>query len=323
MGTTYSPRQSQYLEQDWKKTYLEVLDAGFDVIRLGAYWSEMEKEPDVFDFDDLDWQIAMARKKGIQVLLTVGMKAPRWPEYFIPEWVFGKRLPPKGADLGKETYLCGRTLIFIRKVVERYKNEKSIRYWQVENEPLDRMGAHKWWIGKSFLKREVELVRELDPENRPIVINVATYPNLLHRLWTRLFTSNDPIGESIELCDILGLNVYPVFGHKFLGYGYRVRSSKRARLEYLKKVVALAEKNGREVWATELQAEPWEPGQLVHKGKEQPSTSSPEEFRETLLELRSVGIDTVFLWGAEYWYFRKIRHNDHLWWDTAVGLARE
>ncbi|MGB3081378.1 MAG: hypothetical protein WBB86_00140, partial [Candidatus Omnitrophota bacterium] len=39
VGTTFSPRQCEYLDLDWKKTYLSVLELGFDIIRLGAYWS--------------------------------------------------------------------------------------------------------------------------------------------------------------------------------------------------------------------------------------------------------------------------------------------
>ena len=54
VGVTYSPKQSEYLDQDWKKTYIEILDCGFNAIRLGAYWNEIEKEPGVYDFNVLD-----------------------------------------------------------------------------------------------------------------------------------------------------------------------------------------------------------------------------------------------------------------------------
>ena len=49
IGMTFSPRQSEYLDQDWKKTYIQILDMNFDIIRLVAYWSQIENQKDRFD----------------------------------------------------------------------------------------------------------------------------------------------------------------------------------------------------------------------------------------------------------------------------------
>ncbi|MFQ5952563.1 MAG: beta-galactosidase [Candidatus Omnitrophota bacterium] len=320
IGTTYSPIQSRYLDLDWKKTYLAILELGFDVIRLGAYWNEIEKEKGVYDFTVLDWQIKEAGKKGIPVILTVGMKAPRWPEYFIPDWVIEKSFLPFGADVSKDDFLKKRTLIFIEKVVDHYKRDPIIRYWQVENEPLDRIGEKHWLIGKDFLKQEVELVRKLDGKKRPILLTAATYPNAFQRFLSRIFVKHDPIRECLELCDVLGLNVYPVIGQKVLFMDIYFRTTRQQRDMYFSKVISIARSEGKDVWIMELQAEPWEPGHLVYKEKKQPLTGNPEEVKESFEEFRNLGVDTILLWGAEYWHYRETRHKDAKWQNTVRGL---
>jgi len=321
IGTTYSPRQSEYLGLDWKETYLSILDLNLDVIRLGTYWNEVEKVKDTYDFTVLDWQIGEARKRNIPVLLSVGMKAPRWPEYFIPEWMiknmeqgFGEGIP------GDDEYLKDRALQFIRAVVSHYKDEKIIRYWQVENEPLDRAGAQYWWITRNFLKQEVDLVRKIDGGKRPIVINVATYPNRFLRSLSKFYAPYDAVQEAIPLCDILGLNVYPAVGHKFWWRKMYFWSTSSERIEYFSDILRKIKFQGKKAWIIEFQAEPWEPGLLVHKGTDRPPTGWPEASREYFNEFKSMGFDTFLLWGAEYWHFRKIQHQDDNWWNMVLDL---
>ena len=323
IGTTYSPVQSEYLELDWKETYISTLDMGFDIIRLGAYWGRIEKEEGHYDFSRLDWQIKEARKKGVPVVLTVGMKAPRWPEYFIPAWVLDKARLSYGADVSKNEYLRKRVLIFIEKTVNRYKNEPIIKYWQVENEALNRMGEKNWFIGKDLLKKEIELVKALDKKNRPILLTTATYPNGFLRLMSRLTTPHDPIAENLELCDILGLNIYPAIGHKFWWMKFYFWTNRKERYRYFSKLLSYVKSKEKDAWIVEFQAEPWEPGELVHKGKERPPTGWPEAARESFGEFRSLGFDTIFLWGAEYWRFREVRHKDTEWNNMVSGLLKE
>jgi len=321
IGTTYSPRQSEYLGLDWKQAYLAILDLRFDVIRLGTYWNEVEKTEGTYDFTVIDWQIFEARKRNIPVMLTVGMKAPRWPEYFFPTWMlknmdqrFGDEIP------GDDEYLKEKVLQFIRAVVSHYKDEKSIHYWQVENEPMDRAGAQYWWISKKFLKQEVDLVRQTDAGKRPIVINVATYPNKFLRGLSRFYAPYDPVQEAMALCDILGLNVYPAVGHKFWWRKMYFWSTPRERVEYFSEILARVKTQGKKAWIIEFQAEPWEPGLLVHKGDDRPPTGWPEMSRAYFKEFQSMGFDTFLLWGSEYWHFRKIQHKDDNWWNMVMDL---
>ncbi len=323
IGTTFSARQCSYLPVNAKDTLKETLKSPFDLIRLAAYWDELEPRPDAYDFSRLDWQIAKAAAKQIPIVLTIGMKAPRWPEYFIPSWVLRRLKLPKGGDVSKQAYLRERTLRFLDAVVRRYRNEHAIRYWQVENEPLDRVGPGFWWIGPAFVKQEVELVRRLDAMRRPIILTTVTYPNPVLRKFMYLFMRHDTIDESLRLGDILGVNVYPVVGHRWLVKKSYYWTTPEERQRYLSNIVKRARRARKPVWVTELQAEPWEPNLLVYTDREPPPTGDPAILQPTIEELRALGIEVVFLWGAEYWQFRKSRYKDASWWNEVRRLLRQ
>ncbi len=322
VGTTFSPLQCEYLDLVWKKTYLAILELRPDIIRLGAYWSEIEKEKDVYDFSSLDWQIEEARKKRTPVVLTVGMKAPRWPEYFIPEWVLKKARLPFGADVSKDEFLKKRTLKFIKKVVTRYKDDSIIQCWQVENEPLNRIGEKHWFIGKDFLKQEVELVRSLDNKARPVLLTTATYPHWFLRTISRLSVRHDPVKECLNLCDIIGFNVYPTVGHKLWNAGFCFRATRKEMDRHFSNLITLAKNNGKKAWIAELQAEPWEPGHLVYRPEEIPATAKPKVTAECFRELRKLGVGTILLWGAEYWLYREAQYGDSRWLEMFKDLEK-
>jgi GH35 family endo-1,4-beta-xylanase len=323
IGTSFSDRQCRYLHVNAKKTLKEILRTKFDLIRLAAYWDELEPQDGVYDFSSLDWQIAQTASAQIPIVLTVGMKAPRWPEYFIPPWLLKELRLPKGSDVSRHAKLRQRTLRFIQAVVERYRDEEMIRYWQVENEPLDRTGPGYWWISPSFVKEEVELVRRLDLQRRPIVMTTVTYPNPLLRRFMYLFMRHDTIDEAFRLGDILGVNVYPVVGHRWFFKRSYYWTTPEQRKSYLSSILKRSSRDGKPVWVTELQAEPWEPDQLVYIRQEPPPTGDPAIAQQSLEELRALGIKTVLLWGAEYWQFRKTRHRDPQWWGVVQMLLHQ
>jgi len=321
-GTTFSPRQCEYLGLDWQETYKAILDFPFDIVRLGAYWSEIEKKEDEYDFSELDWLISQVKQRNVQIVLTVGMKAPRWPEYFIPSWALKKSRLRFGATVSKNAYLRERTLKFIEKVVARYRDETLISHWQVENEALNRFGGKHWKMDKYFLAEEIELVRKLDSHHRKIILTASTYPNNFLRILSKIFTNAKPIMENLELCDIMGINIYPLVGHKFWNRGFYFGSRKKGRNVYFSNIIENAQKKNKEIWVTELQAEPWEPGHLVYKHKQKPPTGWPEDTKLILKELRSLGYNTFLLWGTEYWYYQKIKYNNPEWWEMAEEILK-
>jgi hypothetical protein len=322
VGTTFSPQQCEYLELDWRETYQAILALDFDVIRLGAYWSFIEAEQGIYDFTDLDWQIEQAEKHKTPVILTVGIKAPRWPEYFIPDWVFENTRLRFAATVSKNLYLQNKALKFIEHVVNRYKGRDIIRYWQVENEALNRFGGKYWRMDKGFLAKEVALVRELDAKDRPVLLTTATYPNWLLNFISAAFTHGDPIADNLELGDILGINIYPIIGQKFWQRGFYVWSGREKREIYFSQMLSRVEESGKELWITELQAEPWEPGHLVYTVSGRPPTGWPESTKLAFQEMRAWGYRTFLLWGAEYWYYQKTRHDNPEWWRMAEEILK-
>jgi len=72
---------------DDRETYLAILDdLKAQKVKISVHWDLLEKKDDKFDFSELDWQMAEAEKRNVQVLLAVGMRTPRWPECHIPDW---------------------------------------------------------------------------------------------------------------------------------------------------------------------------------------------------------------------------------------------
>ena len=104
----------------------------------------MKAKKDNYYFDDIDWQLAQAKDKGVKIIYVVGMKSGRWPECHIPDW----------ANNLSEQQQKDATLNYIKEVVQRYKDNDAITYWQVENEPFFHFGECPAWYYKNdnFLK---------------------------------------------------------------------------------------------------------------------------------------------------------------------------
>src|SRR3989338_9810695 len=95
-GVTFSQKFSEELELDWKANYLAILDdLKVKDLRLIAYWDRIEPEEGRFGFEDLDWQVAEAEKRGAKIILVVGRKVPRWPECHEREWALFSTPPGK------------------------------------------------------------------------------------------------------------------------------------------------------------------------------------------------------------------------------------
>ena len=86
-GITFSKPFAEFMGLDWKEAYLAAFkDLQIKKIRLASYWNEIESAQGNFQFDDLDWQIAEAKKNDADIILVLGQKQPRWPECHIPGW---------------------------------------------------------------------------------------------------------------------------------------------------------------------------------------------------------------------------------------------
>jgi hypothetical protein len=313
MGLTFSQRQADYLTLPWNDVYGAALDLSPTVLRLGAYWDQIERKPGHFDFTTLDAQLTRAHQHGLSVVLTVGMKAPRYPEFFVPGWL-DQHLAPDQHDLSTDPVLRTRTLVFIERVVRHVRDRDGLIAWQVENEPLDASGPHYWWIGQEFLAEEVRLVRQLD--RRPIVVTMFLGVNPLMLVPRQRLTLEARAQALLGLGDVLGLDLYPSRAFHSFGRDWYFRwptwiwDSTAATLRQL------ALDRGKHVWVMEAQAEPWEPTRIVYTDRSPSRSMQPPLAIAAIKRLEAIGFDTILLWGVEHWYMRRERLGDAGWWDA-------
>ena len=291
-GATFSKRTANDYGLDWQKTFLDVLDdLKVKKIRLIAYWDEVEKTEGKFDFQDLDWQVDKVSKRGAEIILAVGRRLPRWPECFEPDWAKNLIQEEKQEKI----------LDYIKETINHYKDNKNIIIWQIENEPFLRTFGECPWPDKKFLDREIALAKYLDPstssgQGRPIMITESGE----FSTW---------IGGA-KRADILGTSVYrKVYGK--LGYvKYPIPAVFYQRKSNLIKLLFDIE----EIIAIEVQAEPW--GQKPSKEmtlQEQDISLGLKQFEEMIEYTKNTGFDKAYLWGVEWWYWKKINGDDRFW----------
>lgn len=294
-GITFSQNYATQLGLDWKETYLALLDdLKVRDLRLIAHWDIIEKEPSNYDFEDISWQLEEAQKRGLSVILIVGMKTPRWPECHIPDWA---------KDLTKKEQQ-EKILEMLETVVLKYKDSPVIKYWQVENEPFFTFGECPW-RDKSFFKKEVELVRNLDNRQRPI-----------------LMTESGELSTwfpAARISDIVGVTMYrQTWWHRAGGF---YANYPLPPVHYWRKAKIIEKIFGKKVIVVELQAEAWGPRPLYALPIEtQKKIMDSKDFKNNIEYARKTGFDTFYLWGAEWWYFLKVKHDLPEIWEEAKKL---
>jgi len=285
-GVNFSAKHAENLGLDWQEAYIALLDdLKVRRIKLITQWNLLEPDRDQFDFSDIDWQLSEAERRGADVLLVVGMKTPRYPECHIPDWA---------TDLS-EGSRQRQVLELIKTVILRYKMSSAIWAWQIENEPLFSFGECPP-SDKDFLKKEVALVKELDP-TRPVVITDSGE-------WSLWF-------DVAEIGDVIGTTLYRKVWFKELGIytPYPLPPVFYGRKAWLVKKLF-----DKEVINVELQAEPWGPMLLYDSPKEeQEKTMNPERFRNVIEFAKKTGLPEFHLWGVEWWYLSKLQGNDVIW----------
>ncbi len=289
LGATFSTVYADDLGIDWMAAYTAMLDdLGVRRLRLPAYWSRIEPEPDVYDFSELDWQLEQADRRGVKVILAVGRKLPRWPECHVPKWAVGMN----------EELARTRILSMVGTVVRHYAKNPAIVAWQVENEPLFDFGECPP-ADVDFLKREIALVRSID--SRPIVISESGELST----WV----------QAASLADILGVSTYRIVWSRFTGYFYGPITPKIYR-DRAAAVAPLVQK----IIVTELQGEPWTTQPIISMPLDQQlKVMNPATLRSNLVFARRIGFSEIYLWGVEWWYWLKLQGRPTMW-EAAKSL---
>lgn len=308
LGTTFSQLQCSYLGIDYQKAFEHICSLGFNTIRLCAYWSEIERAPNTFDFSTLDWLLGTAEKHSIDVVLTVGMKAPRWPEFHFPDWVKERcDTSNTGQPLDANDALADHTLNFVLAVMQHTKDAQGITSWQIENEAFNRPDvAAGRFLSYEFVQREVALARALARPGQRVVLTNGISLSPLD------FSQDDEraFQQSLSLADAVGINVYSKIG-TFLPGMYETPFP-----VYWRKLANWRDSlksAGKAAWITEAQAEPWEYKSLVAIGRAGYPSASPQSATDLAITLGQLEYNPVFLWGCEYWYWQKVNGRNN-WW---------
>lgn len=289
IGASFSHRHLSELGITLADAWHEYKNLGLKWIRLGCYWDEIEKTEGKYNLSIIKQLLETCAVLKINVVMTIGMKAPRWPEFYIPEYIAEKSAINTGeiTETAPEI-IADRLFAYIKHTVRELGGYSRIKYWQVENEPLDQSGPQHIKISSQLLRREVSLVRTIDPE-RPVVIN----------LWGNELTKRNNFPHAVELADVVGLDLYPRVPRKtfFREKYYRRPDDSDGRISNVMKSIR---GSGKSVWITELQSEPW-------GGKDSCTASHVIENAKWAKKLSA---DAVFFWGFEYWVRENLDGNN-------------
>lgn len=292
VGVTFIPRYARYYDLDPKQTMKALIDElNIKQFRLVSYWDDAEVEPGHYDFSELDWQFKYAEQAGAKVSLAIGLRQPRWPECHMPTWAM---------NMPKEQWQ-NKLKDYIQTTIERYKNSPSLESYQLENEFFMKVFGECPDHNRDRLIDEFDFVKKIDPRH-PIIIS----------------RSNNAVGLPIgkPRPDKFGISIYKRVWDKNITkryFEYPFPAWFYGFLTGAGKIVT-----GKDMIIHELQAEPWAPTETkIATLEEQDKSLNPERLRQRFTYGEATGMKEMYLWGAEWWYWRKIKFNDPGVWNTA------
>ncbi|HET9098573.1 MAG TPA: beta-galactosidase [Candidatus Saccharimonadales bacterium] len=294
LGVSFIPDYAQSLGLDPQNTMDALTSIGVKQFRLVSYWSDLEPSPGKYDFSQLDWEFQKAVKAHASVILTLGLRQPRWPECHAPTWV---------NTSAPESQWEPQLLQFMSAVINRYKNSPALEKYQLENEYFLQGFGNCTNDSRSRLVSEYNLIKKLDPAH-PVVVG----------------RSNNAIGfpDGAPKPDEYGISVYKRVWdagvtHRYLEYPFPAWYY--AFLAGWQKIFL-----HRDMMIDELQAEAWPPhGQTITQTSltEQNKSINASRLMNRFAFGKATGMKQIEMWGAEYWYYRKVILHDPSLWNVA------
>lgn len=297
VGATFTSDYARYFDLDPKETMTAMADdLGIKHFRLVSYWDHIEKEPGNYDFSELDWQFELAEDRGAKVSLAIGLRQPRWPECHMPKW----------AEVMPMTEWEPALNAFMKKVIERYKDSPALESYQLENEFFLSVFGICPDFTRERLIREYNFVKSLDPDTKLIISrsnNAIGYPvgeprpdmfavSVYKRVWDKTITK-----RYLEY-------PFPAWFYGTLAGGGKILT-------------------GKDMMIHELQTEAWLPdtGEFkmndIKSIPEQNKSLNDKRLVDRIRYGEASGMKRMDLWGAEWWYWRKVKAGDPSLWDTA------
>ncbi len=292
-GVSFSVKQCRNFGLKPRDTLRWLIDeAGFRRLRLMSYWNEHEKIQGTYDFNELDWQIAMAMESGCLVTLCLGARQPRWPENHWPDWAWKS---PK-------QWRSEALLAYIGTVVKRYKDCDALVSYQLENEALLESFGRQPEVDRKRLRQEFKLVKRLDP-TRPVIMTTSTSWGV-------------PMRRPIP--DVVGFSYYRIlYGGGKYRHALHFPTLDKARSATNRLI------HNRPSFIHELQLEPWGPTAIWKMTvPEQNKSMSTAHISTNLALARKTKLYPIDLWGGEWWYWRlKHVHDPSIWLAVQSAIA--
>jgi hypothetical protein len=293
LGATFIPSYAESFGLDPKETLNAMLsDLKLKQVRLVSYWEDIEPTPGHYDFSQLDWQFAMAAKYNVKVSLSIGLRQPRWPECHVPSWV---NIDPKN-ESGWRPQLDQ----FMEAVIKHYQTNPSLQNYELENEYFLKVFGQCTDFSRARLVDEFNLVKAMDPNHTVIISRSDNWVGI-------------PVGQPTP--DEFAISVYKrvwdaTFTHRY--FEYPLPSWFYSALAGSEELLS-----GKNMTIHELQAEPWTPKGLEitqTSVKEQYKSMNPQRLKDRINYGEATGMKTIDLWGAEWWYYMKVKqHNPDVW----------
>ena len=120
--------------------------AGFRTVRMDILWSEVEKQPGVFDFRKYDWAINGLLKRGIRPMVILGLGNSLYTK--------GLSIQPPQAQLAFERYA--------KETVQHFKGKGLI--YELVNEP----NKQEFWQPQPNVNEYMQLANRLLPQLKQI-----------------------------------------------------------------------------------------------------------------------------------------------------------
>lgn len=276
-----------------------------DLVRLPVYWSSVAPTAASLDYSEVDQLIktieAHNAKKGsrnTQVVLVVGARNLVFPEVHLPSWLDTRQVHKLETLLKTPSYRQ-----YLETTFRRYAGLPLLEAWQVENEPLDDATINQVTNGAlpaSMVRSEVDLLRSIDLVHEVVVTTFnSSHVTLDLRAASPLAWLYDhlpgakPAGhpsQALTMGDTLGLDLYVVTDSTPLNViSATTRIAwKEESLDYWQ---GQAQRHGRELWVTEMQAAPW----IGTTG------FTIDDLRSSAIAYRGHGVSVYLLWGVENW----------------------
>lgn len=294
-GVTFIPRYSRSFGIEPKDTLRAIIDElGVRQLRLVSYWDDAEKVKGTYDFSELDWQFEMAEKSKSKVSLAIGLRQPRWPECHMPTWA--EKLPMSEWTVELKNYM--------KAVIERYKSSPALESYQLENEFFMKVFGICPDHTRERLVDEYYFVKGLDSAH-PVLVSRSNN-------WVG-FPWYDPRPDKV------GISVYKRVWDSAVTkryFEYPLPASFYAFLGGIGKIGT-----GKDLMIHELQAEPWLPAGYqmndISDIPEHDKSLNAERLKDRIEYGRATGLKEIYLWGVEYWYWRKVVADDPSLWNVA------